>query len=135
LETERLLEPWNYLLEQILTLQVRTRFTIGELPALARPGLMNRASGLHFLIAQEDAGTVVPDPECILSFDKSFPNLSIGDFEMAGDTVYIGRIQVESRTLEPVAAVTGATVAVRRVESFAAVVGHRCIMHDVFDPV
>ena len=47
---KRPLNPGDYLLEQILTLQVRTRLTIGKLPALAGPGLMNCASGPHLPI-------------------------------------------------------------------------------------
>jgi hypothetical protein len=96
---------------------------------------VNRAPGTNLPIAQEDAGTVVPHPERILSFDISSPDLSIGDFEMASDTVYIGRIQIESRSLEPVAAITGAIIAEHRVACVAVVVGRECVMHDISNPI
>lgn len=100
--------------KQISAVQVGAGFTVREVPALPRPGLMDGAASSHFRVAQKNTGTVRLYHKGIPAFDISLPHLAIRDFKMTGDPIYIGGIEKERGAFEPVTAVSWTVVAVDR---------------------
>lgn len=120
--------------KQIIAVQVRAGFTVREVSALPRPGLMDGAARSHFRVAQKNTGTVLLDHEGIPAFYISLPHLAIRDFKMTGDPINIGGIDKKCGAFEPVTAVSWAVIAVNRGIRPAVLLGIGKFSHRIYLP-
>lgn len=100
------------LLEQVLTLKVRTWPSVRKSAALIGPCRMDCAPLSHPVRSLEDAGTVLLHHKSVPVLQVPFPDLSIGYAEMSTDAIDIHGGKQQHSAFQSVAAVAWTIIAV-----------------------
>jgi len=98
--------------QQILSFEVWTGIIIRESSALRRSDLMDSAPFYHSVTCLKDAGSVIFYLEGISVLHKAFPDFSVSDGKMPGQSVDINGINQQDRTFQSVTAITGTVITV-----------------------